>query len=442
MQQLLHLLIVDRDRREALATMHGSRWLLPIACCTERTRAGPLAARWIAEHGVTGYVIGQWLGRVAPANDAMDWLVVVDACRSRQAAAPPNRCWTALERLQDSASLLDYQTWAVEKAGREDLPCVAGPFGSMTWFDDAREWMNVVAGGPLTGSPICYKATPYEVVVGIAAACGTVYFKGLTGDRVAEATLTSTLARELPGSFARTLALERRADASVWWLTADCSGTTLAADLTRERTVLVAANLARIQRHLIGRTSGLGIPEADLASAAAWALALVFERADSETAIRCEASLARVHRTVGTADLPRSWIPLDLDAGNVVIDDESVRFIDLDESRIGSVPLALSTLLRRLKRRRASSASPLRIDAMQRAYERSWMPCLQLRERWSDLETASVLLECHTAWQQLRQKTERGEVHGALDLAATYTAQRLARALDKDRDASADHGRR
>jgi hypothetical protein len=214
MQQLLHLLIVDRDRREALATVHGSRWLLPIACCTERTRAGPVAARWLVEHGLAAHVIGQWLGRVTPANDAMDWLVVIDARPLRGAAAPPDMRWMPLEHLQTSASLLDYQLWAVEKAVRGDLPCVAGPFGSMTWFDEAREWMNVIAG-PLTDPPVCYKATPYEVVLGVAVPCGTVYFKGLTGDRVAEATLTSTLAGELPESFARTLALERRPDESV-----------------------------------------------------------------------------------------------------------------------------------------------------------------------------------------------------------------------------------
>jgi hypothetical protein len=438
MQQLLHLLIVDRDRREGLATVHGSRWLLPIVCCTERMRAGPLAARWIAEHGLTGHVIGQWLGRGGPAQDAMDWLVVVDVRLLRQTAAPPDLRWTPLEQLKTSDSLLDYQQWALEKAVTDDVPRVAGPFGSMTWFDEAREWTNVVAG-PLTGSPICYKATPYEVVLGIDAPGGTVYFKGLTGDRVAEAMLTSTLAGELPESFARTIALETRADESVWWLTAQCRGATLAADLTPERTLLVAAHLARTQRH-IGRTRRLGIPDADLAAAATWAHTLVVEHAESATADRCDASLATAYQAVSTADLPQSWIPLDLDAGNVLVDDTSVRFIDLDQSRVGCVPLALSMLLRRL--RRADSASPLWIDPVHRAYEQSWTPHLELRERWSELETASLLLECHMGWQQLHQKTERGEVHGALDLAATYTARRLARALDRGRDAGSAHGSR
>ena len=114
--QHLHLLIVDRERRHGLATMHGSRWLLPLVCCGERMRAGPLAARWIAGHNLDGEVIGQWLGRVTPANDAMDWLVVVVARPLRQAAAPPDMRWTPLELLKRSASLLDYQQWALAKA--------------------------------------------------------------------------------------------------------------------------------------------------------------------------------------------------------------------------------------------------------------------------------------------------------------------------------------
>ena len=439
MQQFLHLLIVDRDRRRGLASAHDSRWLLPSVCCTERTRAGPLAARWMAEHGLAGHVIGQWLGRLGPTQDAMDWLVVVDARVPRQGAALPDIRWVPLERLKSSTSLLDYQQWALRKAVPNDLPFVAGAFGTMTWFDEAREWLNLVAG-PLAGSPICYKATPCEVVFGIAARCGTVYFKGLTGDRVAEATLTSTLASELPESFARTLALETRADDSVWWLTAHCRGATLAANLTPERTRLVAARLARTQRHFIGRTRCLGILDADLASAAAWAHALVVERLDAATADRCAASIARTHQPAGAGDLPRSWVPLDLDAGNVLIDDEFVRFIDLDQSCVGSAPLALSTLLRRL--RRADAAAPLWSTAVRRAYERSWTPHLELGERWSQLEAMSLLLESYRGWRQLQQKSERGEVYGALDFAATRTAQRLARALDRGVDTGAAYGSR
>src|SRR5258708_10917814 len=171
MQQLLHLLIVDRDRRRSLATVHGARWLLPIVCCTERMRAGPLAAGWLAERGLSGDVVGQWLGRLTPTNDAMDWLVVVDARAPRGLATVPDLRWVSLEHLKSSASILDYQHWALEKAIPRDVPSSAGPFGSMTWFDEVREWLEIVAG-PLSGSPVFYKVTPYEVVVGISTARG------------------------------------------------------------------------------------------------------------------------------------------------------------------------------------------------------------------------------------------------------------------------------
>jgi hypothetical protein len=438
MQQLLHLLIVNPDRRECLAALHSQRWLLPIASCTERARAGPLIARWLAEHGLPGQVIGQWLGRVSAANDAMDWLVIVDARGVRSDPAPAGMYWTPFEELQSSDSLLDYQQWALRKAVLHDLPSVPGPFGSMTWLDEVRDWLNVVAG-PLTGPPICYKATPYEVVLGIAAASGTVYFKGLAEDRVAESTLTSTLANELPDSFAPTLALEQRAGGAAWWVTANCAGTTLAADPTRERAALVAVNLARTQRHLSSRTAGLTIIDAGLSGAAAWGSGLLAAHSDADSGDGHDAALARVCRTVNDADLPHSWIPLDLDPGNVLIDDEAVRFIDLDRSRVGAAPLSLSLLLRRLRRIRSDSASPQWVEVM-RAYEQPWTPHLDLREAWSDLEMASVLVESHLSWQELCRKAARGEVYGALDLAATRAAQMLARALDGRRGGGSAHG--
>lgn len=429
MQQLLHLLIVDRDRREGLATVRGSRWLLPIVCCSERTRAGPLAAAWIAEHGFAGHMIGQWLGRVTPASDAIDWLVVVDARHTSRDAAPSDMRWTPLEHLKASASLLDYQQWALEKAVPNDLPLVAGPFGSMTWFDGVREWANSVCGA-LADPPICYKATPYEVVLGVVSARGTVYFKGLTGERVTEATLTSTVANELPDSFARTLAFERRPDESVWWLTEQCAGTTAAADLTRDRMVLVASALGPIQQHFRDRTTDLHLPDADLPTVVAWARAVVREHVSSETADRCDAALARAQRSLSTADLPCSWIPLDLDVGNVLVDNDAVRFIDLDDSRIGAAPIALATFLRRVRRMLACSKSPMPIDHARCAYETGWTPHLDLGGQWLDVEAASMLLECHLGWRQLSGLIERGEVHGARDLAGTSAARRLARALN------------
>jgi Ser/Thr protein kinase RdoA (MazF antagonist) len=161
---------------------------------------------------------------------------------------------------------------------------------------------------------------------------------------------------------------------------------------------------------------------------------LLGEHVSPETADRCEVAVAKAHQILSAADLPFSWIPLDLDAGNVLIENETVRFIDLDDSCVGAAPLALSTLLRRLRRMPARSRSPMWIDEAHRTYEECWAPRLELRGQWPDVEVASLLIECHIGWRQLLQKSERGEVHGALDVAATNTARRLARALGGGHD--------
>jgi hypothetical protein len=439
MQQFLHILIVDRDRCEGLATVCGSGWLLPIVRCPERTRAGPLAAGWLAEHGLSGDVIGQWLGHLTPANDAMDWLMVVDARSPRESAAIQDLRWVPLEQLQSSASFLDYQQWALEKAIPRDVPMMAGPFGSMTWFDELRGWLEMAAG-TLSGSPVFYKVTPHEVVLRITTARGAFYFKGLTGDRIVEAAITSWLSSELPDSFARTRAFESRADGSAWWLTEHCLGTTMAADFTRDRAALVATTLGRIQQQCRNRITALHVPDADLATAAASASALLRAHVASEVVDRCDAAIAGAQRTVSAADLPRGWVPLDLDGGNVLVDNESVRFIDLDDSRVGAVPLALSTFLRRAGRLQAGADWPQCIEVVHRAYEKCWTPHLELRERWPEVDVASLLIDCHLGWQRLLQNIERGEVHGVRELAATRTAQRLARALDTGGNADAAHG--
>src|SRR5262245_61220616 len=164
MQQTLHLLIVDRERRSALATICGSRWLLPLVSGSERMRAGPLVLNLLTEHGFHGDVVGQWLGRLASTSEEMEWLMVVDAQRQSRDSMLASTCWTSLRLLQSTPSVLGYQDWALKRALADDLPSVIGPFGSMTWLDDIRAWIDVAAG-PLTGSPVCYKATPTEVVL-------------------------------------------------------------------------------------------------------------------------------------------------------------------------------------------------------------------------------------------------------------------------------------
>src|SRR5262249_60149572 len=163
--------------------------------------AGSPRARWARDRRPPGRVGGRGRGRAAPDGRAMDWLVVVAAGRGQEAAAGTR--WTPLTDLKGS-SLVAYQSWALERAIRADFPAVAGPFGSITWLDDAIQWIKDLAG-PACGSITCYRATPHEVVLGVESARGIVYFKGLSPDRAIEATLTSTLSAALPQSFARTV---------------------------------------------------------------------------------------------------------------------------------------------------------------------------------------------------------------------------------------------
>lgn len=427
MQQHLHVLVVDRERREALATWYGTRWLLPMLCCEERTRAELQTTQWLEGHGVSGDLVGQWLGRMTPDADSIDWLVVISA--SAQATRSTLR-WTPMESLTSSASLLDYQPWAVARVTQESgQPSVPGPFGNLTWLDDVKQWVTDVAGRTPSGSITPYRVSPREVVLGIPTAQGCVYFKGLASDRAMEARITSGLSALAPRSFATTLALETRADGAFWWLADACPGTALAECFSAERAIRVAAACAEIQRMTIANGIVLELPALCLSTAAEWSIALL-ESSDlpaGEVATSCEA-IERACRKVSDADAPLAWIPLDLDPVNVfVADDGPVRFIDLDDSFAGPAPLAIATFARRVsrlqahRRRKASSS-----ESLYRAYQRAW-PAALGRCDWRSFEIAAVVLEARLGWERVVNNTARGDVHGVLDLARLRTAQRLAR---------------
>jgi hypothetical protein len=425
MHQLIHLLIVDRDRLRTLAGWHRSRWLLPVIATTERVRAAPLAARWLADRGIRGAVVGQWLGRTAANDRAMDWLLVVDAIAASATIVPNDMRWTPLRALMPADALLDYQQWAVKMAIREDLPSVNGPFGSMTWLEAVREWI-CDADGPLLHEPSVYKATAYEVVLGIHTPLRRGYFKGLRAGVSSEAAITRALSTMFPRSFAPTVAVEQRSDGSTWWLTEHCTGTALASEITSARALRAVSALARVQRDISAERIGLPCEEVDAAAVARWARALVNTHIAAHIAATCHDAIDTAERTMACVGLPRSWIGLDLDTGNVLVDDDSVRFIDLDHSRIGSAPLALLTLFRRM--RRVTTNQTLRgwIGPISSTYEHEIQ--LRLTEHWPALAFASLLLECHLGWHQLLRKSEQGEVHGALNLGTVRTAQRLQRA--------------
>ncbi len=402
MHQSLHLLIVDRDRRTALAANYGSRWLLPMLTCGERARTAPLIARWCAERGVTGDVAGQWLGHMTPRG--IDWLAAI-AATSGCSVTEPSLGWMPLDTLSSRLCVLDYQQWAIARSlVRGGLPSVDGPFGNLSWPEEVRTWISGAAGSAVL-SLTPYRVGAHEVVLGADCAKGLVYFKGLMGERATEARLTHALAAAAPDSFARTLALERRRDSSAWWLTAACPGRP-GGDAHR-----AAQALARVQQRVLAPDALDALSVLDLEAAARWGSELL-AGSTCEPVVRCHCS--RVMR----ADVPPAWIPMDLDPTNILFDDEDrVRFIDLDDSFLGPAPLAMAILAQR------------RADRTQyRTYERSWSPPLTGLE-WAAFETAATVVDSWLGWTRLERNIVRGEVVIDRDFAAARIRARLAGAI-------------
>jgi hypothetical protein len=263
-----------------------------------------------------------------------------------------------------------------------------------------------------------YRVGAHEVVLGADCAHGRVYFKGLTGERAAEARLTEALAAVAPDSFARTLALDRRADGTVWWLTAACPGQ------SGSEAHRAAETLAQVQQHVLAMGARPELAVLDLETAAHWASALL---GDSP----CGAPVRQRCADVMRADVPATWIPMDLDPSNILIDDEDrVRFIDVDDSFLGPAPLAMATLALRCGDRTLLSARGARPSgrAIYRTWELTWTSPLTGLD-WAAFETAATVVQSWLGWNRLERNVARGEVYVDRDLAAERTRQRLARSI-------------
>jgi hypothetical protein len=403
MRQILHLLLVDRLRHAVIAATYGGRWLLPVLISEERARPGPLIARWLAESGMSGEVAGHWLGRTTEASDDLDWLVAVDATCDCTRDAP----WLPLEELRTRVSVLEYQTWAVGKAlWKSPLPSVPGPFGNLTWLNDVKAWICRIEHEPHLKHVVGYRAAAHEVVLQAATTRRRIYFKGLEPDRAVEARLTQTMFRLAAASFAQTIAIEERGDGCTWWLTAECPG--------RHATdgEHVSRALASLQQQVIASPDvRASLPSIDLEAAAAWSTEVLRESG-------CESHIRRAFACVRSADVPRSWIPLDLDPSNVLVDDKgNVRFIDLDDSFIGPAPLAIAVCGRRFRAR-----------SLYRSYEQAWVPRLRTVD-WHSHEVVAIVLEAWLGSIRLARNTERGEVYGLLERAAARVRARLIGAI-------------
>jgi hypothetical protein len=426
----LHLLIVDFERHAALVAQPGGRWILPVLCAPERARLGPLLLEWAGRHGIAGRLVGQWLGRVAPDADTCDWLAVLQAAATPSVGGASSLEWRSLASLASSSSWLAYQQWAVGRAlSTTGVPTVPGPFGTVTWMDDVEAWLKTATShrGRLSAL-VPHRTTASEVVLEVRTTCGLAYFKGLSSDRAPEVDLTSHLAGVAPHSFARTIAQSTRPDETVWWLMAACRGSTLAARPSRAAAARAVEAWAHVQQRA---SSALALPPGDLApfdlpSMAAWAAGLLREAGEQQSR-PCAAAIAAMSdacERVDNAHVPRSWVWADFDPTNVLVHGDEVRFIDLDDCRVGPAPIAVSTFARRLARIGMPCAGEL-----YRSYERAWEPAIDMGSRWHDFEVVSMVVECYLAWQRVVLKTGRNEIYDCLGPARDAIVRRLVRVV-------------
>src|SRR5262245_6798205 len=238
MQQLLHVLLVDPIRGEALATRCGSAWLLPIVATPERFRGAPALHQWAAGLGLPGDIVGQWLGRYSAHHDSVDWLVVVNLADDRVTPTVAHLTSIPLAVIASTPGCVDFQTWAIQQAlSTNDLPRVPGPFGTITWLRVVQAWCADAIGHHIDGcrclSPL--RVTPWEVTLEVKMAGRTLYFKGLAPERAAEAVLTAKLSIIAPQSFPATVKLETQTDGATWWLMDACDGSLLSSAPTVDR---------------------------------------------------------------------------------------------------------------------------------------------------------------------------------------------------------------
>lgn len=413
MRQILHLLIVDAPGGTALVAHYGTRWLLPVLTCAERARADPLAVRWAADRGVSCDVVGQWLGRVNAQGT--DWLMVLNAVGlPRKADSQLRR--TALLALEPACAALEYQGWALAQALRDGpLPSMRGPFGRFGWLDDVKAWMAPILG-PVSSTAFSHlRSSPHEVVLRARTGRADLYVKGLTSERVAEARLTQAMASVIPEHFAPTIALDERADRSVWWAAGACPGR---AAIEGDR---VASQLAAVQQRVMAQPRiRCELRKLEFAAALRWCSELLSGAA-------CGALLERQVHHAMTASVPQSWIPMDLDPTNLLVDERgTARFIDLDDSFLGPAPLAMALFAKRMRSRRSVACTAS--GSLYEGYEQSWSPPLP-DVAWPAFEAAATLLEAWLGWQRLERNRRSGQVHGASGFAETRIRDRLTRCV-------------
>jgi len=411
MRQLLHLLIVDRERHRAIVQWLNGRWLLPTIVCSERARAPLAAATWLRERDLSGLVVGQWAGRIAPAGSAVDWLMAISVAGD---AVPGTCSWCPIDRLASHRALIEYQGSATATVLSRACPGVRGPFGTFGWIDAASAWVARVTGARCQPA-VCYRTSSHEVVVAYSCAGITLYFKGVAEDCASSAVAESEAARAAPESFSRTLAQERRHDGAIWTLTSSCAGEPFRGPpLDHSIAVRIASDIARLQRRLrcdIALQSVL--KPLDLDHTRAVMTTLLARPGCSPSHARVEAAFEYV------ANIETGWMPTDLDPANVRVSANSLQYFDLD-ARLAAPPLAIAIFSRRIEQRSADGCIEMS-QHIRGAFEAAWRENVP----WAAIDIVSGIVELTMGWERVQRNIQRGELAGDVEIVEQRIAQRL-----------------
>jgi len=428
MRHLLHFLILDGDRRRALAIRSAAGWLFPSAACATGMRLGPVVSRVLGGLGLTGDGVGQWNARVTPDGGSIDTLVITVA-RPKAGRCGMDHDWIVVGDLLALPALVEYQAWALRRTFGDRTADVTGPFEMLNWFSSVAEWMRGLVGS-FEGVTI-HRATEWEVVLGISEGSRRWYFKGLTRERAIEAHLTMSLAMMCPASFAPTVAIESGPNGTTRWLMESWPGVPLSARLTDASIAHAAAECVRMQER-IGDVRCLrpALPRLDAVALTRWSWDIVDPSRDRQATD----AIDRAVDDVVAAGFADRWLPLDLDPANILLDDQDrVAVIDLDDSFVGPAPLAAATLVRRVRARARRGATASGADVVRVAYERMSQRPMTPR-LWKALDTLAVVIEARLACQRLETARARGALQGPVDILVDRIRTSLVRTVS-----STDH---
>lgn len=189
----------------------------------------------------------------------------------------------------------------------------------------------------------------------------------------------------------------------MWWLMDACPGRELAMSFSLERVTRVARAYAQVQHHIGGALVGVcgdAMPRFDAGSLPGW-MRSMFDGDLKESLTDAVASAAATWcADVGRACVPASWVALDLDPTNVLVDEDAVRFIDLDDAMFGPAPFGIATFVRRCTSRLRRDPAHGDATGLLDAYSQVWQPRLSFGPSCQSFDGPDCCSDGNRAMQQ------------------------------------------